>query len=54
MYIVLAYTVLKMDKGSRIDYTEEQKRILLQFFEEGMKSTKFGNVARRLAYPSNK
>ena len=40
MYIVLAYTVLKMDKGSRINYTEEQKRMLLQFFEEGMKSTK--------------
>jgi len=29
-----------MDKGSRINYTEEQKRMLLQFFEEGMKSTK--------------
>ena len=40
MYIVLAYTVLKMDKGSRINYTEEQKRMLLQFFEEGMKPTK--------------
>ena len=32
--------ILKMDKGSRINYTEEQKHMLFQFFEEGMKSTK--------------
>ena len=29
-----------MDKHSRINYTEEEKRMLLQFYEEGMKSTK--------------
>ena len=29
-----------MVKGCRIQFTEQQKEILLKFYEEGMKSTK--------------